>query len=180
MPHLVVLSVVLALAAGCTSASAGQAAPDEGERARWGARLESLLEELDRAPEYGDELHRQLQLHPVLLERLYARTAASFSDEDFARRMAAQLAANPAGLRTLMIETFEAARTSEPAQRALVEGIEVRATELASYLDASPELLATLAMRFFEQARHHADKAVRKQIALFERHLSTRRARPRS
>jgi hypothetical protein len=173
---------ILVLALVCVLSACGtrtDPVTDHDDPAWRAATMTRLLRAMEDHPEYVDELYRAALRHPRVLDRLYANTARTASDDDFARRLADQLVAHPAALRTIVRVLFDAAADDDDGRRALAEAIEVRATEAASLLAETPEQLATIAMTLFQEASQHPDAATRKQMRLFVQHLRNEARRPR-
>jgi hypothetical protein len=161
--------VLLLVVASCLPEAGNELSYDDPARRK--ELLEITLRALDEHPELVDELFRASLLRPATLDRLFASTARSLGDGDLARRMALELVAHPSGLRRVMIETFDAARSSTEARRALSDAIELRADMTVELLAGQPEQLSTLAMTIVQRAIE--EPATQKEMRKFVKRVGS-------
>jgi len=96
--------------------------------------FEATLRELDEHPEYVDELFQLSLKHPAMLDRLLDDTAQQLSDEAFARRVSAHLAAHPDGLKATLIATLVEIKGKPEPSNAAAQAIEARPSETVAML----------------------------------------------
>jgi len=94
--------------------------------------FEATLRELDEHPEYVDEMFQLSLKHPAMLDRLLSDTAQELSDDAFARRVAAHLAAHPESLRATLVATLIEINGKPAPSDAAAQAIEARPHETVS------------------------------------------------
>ena len=151
---------VLVLALGsCTTkqkAAVSEEALEDPQRRK--EMLEATLRVLDKHPDYVDEMYELAVAHPTC-DRLLADTARGVKDPAMAQRVAGHLVGNPLGLRSVMIQTLEAAKDKPAAQAAIADSIEARADLAAAFLVNHPKQLAAVTKALVVQAKENPDTA---------------------
>ena len=120
--------------------------------------FEATLRALDGHPDYVDEFFNQALKHKTM-DSFLVSTSRGLSDHAFARRVGEQLVAHPQGLRSILIETLEAARGKATAQQAIVEAVDQEAEITAAILVDHPPQLADVMKTLVKQLKAHPDTA---------------------
>ncbi len=152
------IAVLTVVVAGCSTNAKKEiteaAMDDRGRRLEI---MEATLRVLDENPRYVDEFFSLAMRHPRALDEFVAETAARLDDQALAERTARHLAAHPASLRRIMIETLDAAQRRPRARAAIADAIEARAHLAAGLLVDHPEQLAVVSEAIVEEALEHPD-----------------------
>jgi hypothetical protein len=119
--------IALVLLASCTAKGKATVTEEAFEnRERRHELMEATFRVLDKHPAYVDEMFAIAQRHPRSLERMFANTARDLAKQELAERVAKHLAAHPAGLRQIMIETLDASKGNAAAEKAIIDALEAR------------------------------------------------------
>lgn len=103
--------------------------------------FEATLRVLDQHPEYVDELFQLARKHPSTLDRLLEDDAQALSDDDLARRTAADLAAHPEGLYRVMLKTLDAVAGNQLAMAAVAKALSERPQVAAMVMSQRQEAI---------------------------------------
>jgi hypothetical protein len=106
--------------------------------------FEATLRELDQNPKYVDELFKMTLKHPSTLDRLLQNTAQQLRHEEFARRSAAHLVAEPEGLKATLIATMVEIQDDPEAQKAFIQALDQTRDLNAAVLAKHPDVMARL------------------------------------
>jgi hypothetical protein len=134
------------MVAGCSAGAQKRAiatALDDESRRR--ESFEATLRVLDEHPGYVDELFSAALRHPATLDRLLRDTARELERDEFARFTATRLAADPEGLKQILIATLDEASDDPKALRAASQAMAARPQVAAIVVVQSDETIrATL------------------------------------
>jgi hypothetical protein len=136
---LAVATALLACSASQKQAAV-ETAVDDPDRRR--ETFEATLRMLDRHPEYVDEFFQQALAHPATLDRFVKDTVARLDERELATKVAAELAARPASLHRILVETLDAAAPRPDAQAAIGRAIADRPVQAARAISSRPEAVA--------------------------------------
>jgi hypothetical protein len=124
--------------------------------------FEATLRVLDRNPEWVDEFYALARSHRPTLEGFIENTARDLSNEKLATITARHLAAHPAGLRTILERSMDAASDHPAAKKAIAEAVRSRAEIAAKIMVDHPEALRAMTRALAEKAT--ADENARQEI----------------
>lgn len=126
MRQLLILAVgvvLLGCSAGAQKPALDAALANDEMRAE---TFEATLRALDENPAYVDELFAASLRHRITLDRFLRATARELARDEFARFTAERLAAEPAGLKQVLIATLDEASGDAAALKAASEAMAAR------------------------------------------------------
>lgn len=118
-----IASILLGCSAGAQKPAIATALKNDEMRAE---AFEATLRALDENPPYVDELFAAALRHPVTLDRFLRATARELARDEFARFTAERLAAQPAGLKQVLIATLDEVSGDPAALKAASEAMTAR------------------------------------------------------
>jgi len=124
--------------------------------------FEATLRVLDRKPEWVDEFFEKARSHRPTLERFLESAARTLSDEKLAGMTARHLVAHPAGLRTVLEHSMDAASGNPAAKKAIADAVHSRAETAVNIMVEDPQTLGAMTRALASKAAH--DKDARKHI----------------
>jgi hypothetical protein len=157
------LLLAVLLLAGCATSTKAKlitAAFDDPGRRR--ELFEANLRVLDRNPEWVDEFYAEARSHRPTLERFLENAARTLSDEKLAGMTARHLVAHPAGLRTVLERSMDAASGNPAAKKAIAEAVHSRAETAANIIVEDPQTLGAVTRALASKAT--SDKNARREI----------------